>query len=80
MEGKNVKMISLMVIVMFGMFVGRSSAFSKDCFVGCLVICAVTHPNKQMLVCPFTCLKKCIFRSDSSNKIESLGDHYCKLG
>ncbi|KAI3930304.1 hypothetical protein MKW92_011546 [Papaver armeniacum] len=83
MEGKNVKVISLMVIVMFGMFVGRSSAFSKDCFVGCMVACAVTHPNKSMFVCPFTCLKKCIFRSDDpdpSNKIESPGDRYCKLG
>ncbi|KAI3881188.1 hypothetical protein MKX03_002362 [Papaver bracteatum] len=80
MERKNVKIISLMVIVMLGMFVGKSSAFSKDCFVGCLVTCAVTHPNKHILECPFTCLKKCIFKKGPSNKIESLGDHYCKLG
>ncbi|KAI3864917.1 hypothetical protein MKW92_048033 [Papaver armeniacum] len=80
MERKNVKVISLMVIVMFGMFVERSTAFSKGCFVGCLVICAVTHPNKHMLFCPFTCLKKCIFKKSPSNKIESLGDQYCKLG
>ncbi|KAI3991842.1 hypothetical protein MKX01_012787 [Papaver californicum] len=80
MEGKNVKMVSLMVTVMLGMLVGRSSAFSKDCFVGCLVQCAVTHPNKHMLECPFTCLKKCILDGTPSNKIESLDGHYCKLG
>ncbi|MCL7040590.1 hypothetical protein MKW94_018231 [Papaver nudicaule] len=79
MEGKNVKMISLMVIVMLGMFVGRSSAFSKDCFVGCFVQCAITHPDKHILECPFTCLKKCIFEGTPANKIESHG-HYCKLG
>ncbi|KAI3873223.1 hypothetical protein MKX03_024982 [Papaver bracteatum] len=73
-------MISLMVIVIFGMFVGRSSAFTKDCFVGCSVTCAVTHTNKHILECPFICLMKCIFCPDPSNKIESLGDHYYKLG
>ncbi|KAI3953082.1 hypothetical protein MKW98_020277 [Papaver atlanticum] len=80
MKGKNMKMISLMVIVMLGMFVGKSSAFSKDCFVGCLTTCAVTHPDLHMLECPFTCLKKCLSGGASSNKIESLDGQYCMIG
>ncbi|KAI3987679.1 hypothetical protein MKX01_028413 [Papaver californicum] len=80
MKRKNVKTFSLMVLLMLGLFVGKSCAFSKDCFVGCLVTCDVTHPNKHMLECQFTCLKRCILDGTPSDKIESLGDHYCKLG
>ncbi|KAI3905505.1 hypothetical protein MKX01_032621 [Papaver californicum] len=76
MEAKNVKIVSLMVIVMLGMFVEKSSAFDKTCFVGCLVKCALRHPS---FTCPLICVAKCIFHGTPSNKIESLGD-FCKLG
>ncbi|KAI3918150.1 hypothetical protein MKX01_041470 [Papaver californicum] len=62
-----------MVIVMLGMFVGKSSAFSKECYVGCLLQCALT------LASPFTCLKKCIFMGIPLNEINS-HNHFCKLG
>ncbi|KAI3985475.1 hypothetical protein MKX01_033789 [Papaver californicum] len=79
MEGKNVRMISLMVIVMLSMFVGKSSAFRKECYVGCLLQCALTHPDKGILACPFTCLKKCIFMGIPLSEIKS-HNHFCKLG
>ncbi|KAI3988665.1 hypothetical protein MKX01_027029 [Papaver californicum] len=41
MEAKNVKVISLMVIVMLGMLAEKSSAFSEMCYVGCLVQCVL---------------------------------------
>ncbi|RZC72805.1 hypothetical protein C5167_048284 [Papaver somniferum] len=79
MEGKNMRTISLLVIVMLGMFVGKSSAFSKECYMGCLLQCALTHPDKGIFACPFTCLKRCISKGIPLNEINS-DNQFCKLG
>ncbi|MCL7033410.1 hypothetical protein MKW94_016704 [Papaver nudicaule] len=78
MEGKNMKVISLVLIVMFGMFVGKSAAFDKVCYVGCLAKCAITHPGDKMLICPVKCLGKCIFAL-APNTVTTQND-YCKFG
>ncbi|KAI3995021.1 hypothetical protein MKX01_006624 [Papaver californicum] len=70
MEGKNVKMISLVVIVvMLRMLVEKSSAFEKPCYVTCYEDCFSRHGFLGVFVCPFTCLKKNISRN-----------YYCELG
>ncbi|MCL7051109.1 hypothetical protein MKW94_021595 [Papaver nudicaule] len=84
MEAKNMKVISLMVIVMLGMFAEKSSAFSEVCYVGCLVQCGFTHrhDHKAIFRCPLSCLGKCIFewKSPTGETSTTTHNHYCKLG
>ncbi|KAI3852613.1 hypothetical protein MKX03_025711 [Papaver bracteatum] len=91
MEAKNVKVISLMVIVMLGSFAEKSLAqsaftFTEICYVGCLVRCGITHRHDReaiFLQCPMDCLKECIFPwSTPTDKIAATSqeDHYCKFG
>ncbi|KAI3926432.1 hypothetical protein MKX01_032620 [Papaver californicum] len=68
MEGKNLKMISLMVIVLLGMLAGKSSAFG-ECYAQCLIDCAT---DGKGFLCPFICLKKCI--------IGATPNYYCNFG
>ncbi|KAI3991841.1 hypothetical protein MKX01_012786 [Papaver californicum] len=69
MEGKNLKMISLMVIVLLGLLAGKSSAFDTECYVQCLIDCSTDGSAASAFKCPFVCLKKCNFEAtpNSSN-------------
>ncbi|MCL7034088.1 hypothetical protein MKW94_010399 [Papaver nudicaule] len=82
MGEKNVKVISLMVIVMLGMFPAKSSALSELCYVGCLVKCGFTHRHDQkaMSQCPLSCLEKCIFPWSPTGETSTSHNHYCKFG
>ncbi|MCL7043877.1 hypothetical protein MKW94_001241 [Papaver nudicaule] len=81
MEAKNVKVISLIVIVMLGMFSAKSVALSEMCYVGCLVQCGFTHrqDHKAMFQCPLSCLEKCIFPWSPTSETSTY-NHYCKFG
>ncbi|KAI3851024.1 hypothetical protein MKX03_014449 [Papaver bracteatum] len=78
MEWKNVKMISLMVIVMLGMFVEESSAwdFDKTCYVKCLAGCAWNRTGDEIYQCPFICVPKCWISGTSPNSY----NFYCQYG
>ncbi|KAI3852603.1 hypothetical protein MKX03_025701 [Papaver bracteatum] len=71
MEGKNLKMISLMVIVFLGLFVGKSSAFG-ECYGQCLIDCSSDGSGIKIARCPFVCLTKCM--------VDATPNYYCKFG
>lgn len=68
MDVKNLKMISLMVIVLLGLFVGKSSAFG-ECYGQCVIDCFAAGRGAK---CPFVCLKKCI--------VDVTPNYYCNFG
>ncbi|KAI3850128.1 hypothetical protein MKW92_036047 [Papaver armeniacum] len=71
MEGKILKMISLMVILLLGLFVGKSSAFG-ECYGQCVIDCFAHGSGAKSLKCPFVCLKKCT--------IDVTPNDYCNFG
>ncbi|KAI3975098.1 hypothetical protein MKX01_031078 [Papaver californicum] len=80
MEGENVKIIFLMVIM--GMFVGKSfesdeksSSAEKACYLGCMIQCAmIPDPTQPLLACALTCLKSCYKNESPSSNL------YCEFG
>ncbi|KAF8364852.1 hypothetical protein HHK36_033167 [Tetracentron sinense] len=72
MEGRSLRAIVLMVVVL-GMLEGHcTSAFFFKCYGKCFSDCMrITHSP----VCAVTCLKQCLTSSSTSNT-----NNFCKLG
>ncbi|KAI3995022.1 hypothetical protein MKX01_006625 [Papaver californicum] len=83
MEGKNLKMISVMVVLILGMLAGKSTADVdyKQCYNFCMELCSAAP---QAAICPFTCWRDCTFQGKASLDDEKVTGgsayNYCKLG
>ena len=77
MEARSVNSL-LVVCLVLGMVLGQSTASFKDCYVGCVGICAIQPPH-NIFKCGLTCFKQCIKPSSAIN-IQTNTHYYCKLG
>ncbi|KAI3859624.1 hypothetical protein MKX03_036008 [Papaver bracteatum] len=75
MEGKQMKMALVMVMLVLGMCVELSSARALGCYDQCVVKCAVEKGRSATMVC----LPKCYIKCGSINAVTPAHD-YCKLG
>ncbi|KAI3933080.1 hypothetical protein MKW92_002236 [Papaver armeniacum] len=74
MEGKQMKMAFVMVMLVLGIYVELSSA-RLGCYDECVVKCASEKGRSAKMVCPPMCYTKC----GSIDAVSSAHD-YCKLG
>lgn len=76
-------MLVVMMLVMGNILIETEAITFKECYTGCVVVCATSAKGLKKLICPFSCLKECIHPKLSSEEILKeidQTDYFCKLG